>query len=245
MDKKNNNPGLLKKMMKKRNNTSGVPTDVVTEKKKKKKNEKTNTPGSTIGMVTKKNSISGISTNMGDISNPVDETAFKLTLKVSISSYRMAKIARGRRASRTPSSTPFTSRLLVTGPEKCFGCGDEGHVVRACPEENQKPAEPEKEKDPPGRCLFRQYMPSKPAKYGIKSWVSCDARSSYAWKMQVYTGKPTGGAPEKNQGIRVALHVTEGLRGHNVTCDNFFTSYELGQRLLRRGITMVGTTWTR
>ncbi|AWP08002.1 Hypothetical protein SMAX5B_005081 [Scophthalmus maximus] len=68
MDKKNNNPGLLKKMMKKRNNTSGVPTDV-------------------------KNSISGISTNMGDISNPVDETAFKLTLKVSISSYRMAKIA--------------------------------------------------------------------------------------------------------------------------------------------------------
>ncbi|XP_035983471.1 piggyBac transposable element-derived protein 1-like [Fundulus heteroclitus] len=84
-------------------------------------------------------------------------------------------------------------------------------------------------------------MPSKPAKYGIKSWVACDAKSSYAWKMQVYTGKSTSGCPEKNQGMRVVLDVTEGLRGHNVTCDNFFTSYELGQQLLKRKITMVGT----
>ncbi|KAE8298350.1 hypothetical protein D5F01_LYC02844 [Larimichthys crocea] len=89
--------------------------------------------------------------------------------------------------------------------------------------------------------FFRQYMPSKPAKYGIKSWVACDAKSSYAWKMQVYTGKPTSGCPEKTQGMRVVLDVTEGLRGHNVTCDNFFTSYELGQQLLKRKITMVGT----
>ncbi|CAJ1061412.1 piggyBac transposable element-derived protein 4-like [Xyrichtys novacula] len=40
-----------------------------------------------------------------------------------------------------------------------------------------------------GRCPFRQYIPSKPAKYGIKTWVACDSKSSYAWKMQVYTGK--------------------------------------------------------
>ena len=46
-------------------------------------------------------------------------------------------------------------------------------------------------------------MPSKPAKYGIKSWVACDANSSYAWKMQVYNGKPTSGVPEKNQGMWV------------------------------------------
>ncbi|XP_029553209.1 uncharacterized protein LOC115152471 [Salmo trutta] len=83
-------------------------------------------------------------------------------------------------------------------------------------------------------------MPSKPAKYGIKSWVACDAKSSYAWKMQVYTGKATSGGPEKNQGMRVVLDLTQGLRGHNVTCDNFFTSYELGQQLFKRNITMVG-----
>ncbi|XP_067094206.1 piggyBac transposable element-derived protein 4-like [Osmerus mordax] len=62
------------------------------------------------------------------------------------------------------------------------------------------------------RCPFRQYMPSKPAKYGIKSWVAYDAKSSYAWKMQVYTGKLSDGAPERNQGRRVVLDMTEGLK---------------------------------
>ena len=59
-------------------------------------------------------------------------------------------------------------------------------------------------------------MPSKPAKNGIKSWVACDAKSSYAWKIQVYTGKPSGGRPEGRQGLRVVLDVTEGLHVHNV-----------------------------
>ncbi|XP_044026047.1 uncharacterized protein LOC122863534 [Siniperca chuatsi] len=86
--------------------------------------------------------------------------------------------------------------------------------------------------------------PSKPAKYGIKSWVACDAQSSYTWKMQIYTGKPAASgapaaAPKRNQGMRVMLDLTEGLRGpHNVTCDNF---YELGRQLLPRNLTMVGT----
>ena len=37
------------------------------------------------------------------------------------------------------------------------------------------------------------------------------------------------------------LDVTDGLRGHNVVCANFFTSYELSQQLLKRMIAMVGT----
>ena len=44
-----------------------------------------------------------------------------------------------------------------------------------------------------------------------------------------------------NQGMLVVLDVTDGLRGHNVTCDNFFTSDELSQQLLKRKSTMVGT----
>ncbi|CAI5678045.1 unnamed protein product [Oreochromis niloticus] len=95
-----------------------------------------------------------------------------------------------------------------------------------------------------GRCPFRQYMPSKPARYGIKIWVACDARSSYAWKMQVYTGKPDKrGPPEKHLAARVVLDLTEGLPpGRNVTCDNFFTSRELADRLFHeRGHTVLGT----
>ncbi|XP_041864774.1 piggyBac transposable element-derived protein 4-like [Melanotaenia boesemani] len=92
-----------------------------------------------------------------------------------------------------------------------------------------------------GRCPFRQYMPNKPGKYGIKIWVVCDARNSYAWNMQIYTGKPASGVPEKKQGKRVVLEMTKGLQGHNITCDNFFTSYDLGQELLKKKLTMVGT----
>lgn len=34
--------------------------------------------------------------------------------------------------------------------------------------------------------------------------------------MQVYTGKSVSGQQEKNQGMRVVLDVTKGLRGHTV-----------------------------
>ncbi|KAJ8378180.1 hypothetical protein AAFF_G00245280 [Aldrovandia affinis] len=92
-----------------------------------------------------------------------------------------------------------------------------------------------------GWCPFQQYMPSKPLKYGIKIWAACDAKTTYAWNMQVYTGKPAGSVPEKNQGKRVVLEMTAGLQGYNITCDHFFTSYALGQELLQRKQTMVGT----
>lgn len=91
------------------------------------------------------------------------------------------------------------------------------------------------------KCPFRQYIPCKPGKYGIKIWAACDAKNSYAWNLQIYTGKAASGIPEKRCGKRVVLDMTTGLRGHNITCDNFFTSYDLGQELLKRKLTMVGT----
>lgn len=32
-----------------------------------------------------------------------------------------------------------------------------------------------------GRCPFTQYLPSKPAKYGIKIWVVCDSETYYTY----------------------------------------------------------------
>ncbi|KRX33974.1 PiggyBac transposable element-derived protein 4, partial [Trichinella murrelli] len=85
-----------------------------------------------------------------------------------------------------------------------------------------------------GRCQFRQYMPKKLAKYGIKFWVACCSKSSYEWNMQIYTEKPSSGTREKNQGMRVVLDMVKGLKGHNVTCDNVFTSYALGVELKKK-----------
>uniref|UniRef100_A0A3B4HAA9 PiggyBac transposable element-derived protein domain-containing protein n=1 Tax=Pundamilia nyererei TaxID=303518 RepID=A0A3B4HAA9_9CICH len=76
-----------------------------------------------------------------------------------------------------------------------------------------------------GRCGFRQYMPSKPTKYGIKIWVTCDVATSYAWKMEIYTRKSPGSSREVNQGMRVVLQLTEGL----------------AEELLRRKLALLGT----
>ncbi|XP_048879142.1 piggyBac transposable element-derived protein 4-like isoform X3 [Brienomyrus brachyistius] len=91
-----------------------------------------------------------------------------------------------------------------------------------------------------GSCPFREYMPHKPSRSGIKLWVACDSRSSYCWKVQVYTGKPPGEETEENLAKRVVLDLSEGLKGQNVTVGSFFTSFDLGQQLLKKKLTMTG-----
>ncbi|KAI5087140.1 dual specificity protein phosphatase 26 isoform X1, partial [Silurus meridionalis] len=91
-----------------------------------------------------------------------------------------------------------------------------------------------------GRCRFRQYMPMKPAKYGLKLWVTADVATSYAWRCAPYLGK-IGDAAEVGKGMRVVKEMTEGLQGVTVCCDNFFTSYKLAQELLKKKLFLVGT----
>jgi hypothetical protein len=45
-----------------------------------------------------------------------------------------------------------------------------------------------------GRCRFRMYMLSKPAKYGIKVMCLTDAHSSYLYNAYIYVGKDCDGA---------------------------------------------------
>lgn len=92
-----------------------------------------------------------------------------------------------------------------------------------------------------GRCPFRQYIPSKPAKYGIKMWFLCDSQNYYAYNTQVYVGRDRNCRSERNQGQRVVLDLCEGIVDRNVTCDNFFTSYKLAEELQKQHMTIVGT----
>lgn len=81
-----------------------------------------------------------------------------------------------------------------------------------------------------GHCPFRQHLTNKPGKYDIKMWASCDAKSSYTWNMQVYTGKRPGGASEKNLGMLVVLEMSEGLQGHSMTTSLHLTALEMNFR---------------
>ena len=43
-----------------------------------------------------------------------------------------------------------------------------------------------------GHLSFRQYLPAKPTKYGVKVWEICDSRNGYCFDFDVYLGRPTG-----------------------------------------------------
>lgn len=92
-----------------------------------------------------------------------------------------------------------------------------------------------------GRCPFTQYIPSKPAKYGMKIWILCDSETYYAYNLEMYIGRNRNCQPEVKQGERVVLSLTENLNGRNVTCDNFFTTYSLATELKKRQMTIIGT----
>ncbi|UYV82216.1 hypothetical protein LAZ67_21001360 [Cordylochernes scorpioides] len=40
-----------------------------------------------------------------------------------------------------------------------------------------------------GRCSFKQCLPNKPAKYGIKTYVLCCSRTCYVVNLEIYAGK--------------------------------------------------------
>ena len=94
-----------------------------------------------------------------------------------------------------------------------------------------------------GQLGFRQYIPAKPTKYGIKVWVRADSNNGYVYEFEVYVGKPHGVARKVGLGKKVVLKLTEKLRGkHNhVYFDNYFNSVELQENLLENGLFGCGT----
>lgn len=97
-----------------------------------------------------------------------------------------------------------------------------------------------------GRCSFRQYIPSKPAKYGIKIYGLCDAKLFYTTNMEVYVGKQPPGPYEhlKTDGLSIVDRLCQTISGtsRNVTTDNWFSSIPLCEKLINEHrLTMIGT----
>ena len=80
-----------------------------------------------------------------------------------------------------------------------------------------------------GQLSFRQYIPAKPTKYGIKVWVRADSHNGYVHEFEVYVGKPHGVEREVGLGKKIVLKLSEKLRGKNnhLYFDNYFNSVEL------------------
>lgn len=96
-----------------------------------------------------------------------------------------------------------------------------------------------------GRCSFRQYMPNKPAKYGIKVHALVDARTYYLLNMEVYVGQqPEGPFRLSNSPKDIVDRLVAPVSGtkRNITFDNWYTSLDLMKNLRdKHKLTAVGT----
>lgn len=95
-----------------------------------------------------------------------------------------------------------------------------------------------------GRYSFIQYIPSKPAKYGIKMFALCDAKSFYTSDLEIYCGKqPDGPFAASNSPTDVVKRLITPIEGsnRNLTIDNWYTSVPLADYLLTKRITVLGT----
>lgn len=94
-----------------------------------------------------------------------------------------------------------------------------------------------------GRLSFKQYLPAKPTKFGIKVWERASPHNGYVHEFQVYTGRVEGRQTEEGLGSRVVKDLTRNIQGnhHVIYMDNFFSSPELYEYLLERDTYCCGT----
>ncbi|XP_063962609.1 piggyBac transposable element-derived protein 4-like [Lytechinus pictus] len=95
-----------------------------------------------------------------------------------------------------------------------------------------------------GRLAYKQYIPNKPKKWGIKMWVLCDAETGFCLKWLPYTGAeivPRGASDSISE--RIVKRLVEPYFGTDraVYCDNFYTSVGLLQDLAAKDMGVCGT----
>ena len=103
-----------------------------------------------------------------------------------------------------------------------------------------------------GRLIFKQFIPTKRARFGIKSFALCES-SGYMWKERVYTGAQDPAhdmdltlprdARDMLKTEKIVVHLMqERLNiGHKLYTDNFYTSVRLYTYLHDHGTNACGT----
>ena len=64
-----------------------------------------------------------------------------------------------------------------------------------------------------GRLVFKQYIPKKRARFGLKSYQPAESQTGYVWKVRLYTGQDREAASKGGHGV--GYYVVMDLR---VTC---------------------------
>lgn len=91
-----------------------------------------------------------------------------------------------------------------------------------------------------GRLSFRQYLKNKTHKYGIKIFKLC-AKDYYTLQYNIYAGKNE--VRETNVSYKIVLKLMEPYinLGRCLYIDNWYSSVELAEKLIKENTHMVGT----
>ena len=98
-----------------------------------------------------------------------------------------------------------------------------------------------------GRLSFKQYIPLKRSRFGIKYFALVDCETKYLVKLNIYIGKSknqdAAAVKEFGLGGATVLELLEGFeyRNHRIICDSWFTSPKLLDYLARRNTFALGT----
>ncbi|KAK9301918.1 hypothetical protein QLX08_005916 [Tetragonisca angustula] len=93
-----------------------------------------------------------------------------------------------------------------------------------------------------GRLIFRQYVPTKSHKYGIKLF-KLRSTQGYTWFAKIYAGRDTNGIRQVGITEEVRTELVDKLlnEGRTLFIDNFYTNYDLAVKFLNFKIHVIGT----
>ncbi|XP_065302057.1 piggyBac transposable element-derived protein 4-like [Dermacentor albipictus] len=95
-----------------------------------------------------------------------------------------------------------------------------------------------------GRLAFKQYIPSKRSRFGLKSFVLCDVKTGIVLDMVLYTGSSTEiNDSEMGYGASVVITLLDKYlgKGHVLWVDNWYTSPALFTYLFEKKTNACGT----
>lgn len=98
-----------------------------------------------------------------------------------------------------------------------------------------------------GKVFFKQYIGTKPGKFGMKIFWLTNSAGTYAYNGLVYIGANTLSREKLSQASNfseaVVMHLCEPIfgSGANVTGDNYFSSSSLVEKLSQKQLSYIGT----
>lgn len=93
-----------------------------------------------------------------------------------------------------------------------------------------------------GRMSYKQFNPSKRARFGVKFYKLCESKSGYCMKFKIYTGqdKVENSITSASENVSMFMCIPIANFGHTLFMDNWYSSPNLFQKLQSMQINAIG-----